>query len=450
MCYNQPMDDKFFEAKYPADSRFAEIEKLLLYIKEGNSAQVISVPGGGRSTLLGLLAYNKHVRNLHLKEHAQQYHFVMIDFTEIKNKPLREALKLIFLNIVASLEDRPMDNTYAKAQLLLSESLAENDELVLLQGLKKVISVLALEKNLTVVLLFDKFESYIPSVTPEFFTYMKSLHNTAKYKFSVTFSLHKPLEYLLEPALFADFEEQIEDHLVYLPLLDKPSTTFRIAFIEQALSKTLTESQKKDVLAAAAGHVKLTRIAIEKLLEQGAGNNIPSFLLTQKAIQAALSEIWNSLNPAEQTHFTKHLYPNVLDDEHSRYLKAVGLMDDISITLPLFEGYTEKKREEVQKQKQIITFHPENNTITKDEQILSDSLTNTEFRLLKYFLGHIGEITERSTIIENVWKENKSLAGVTDQALDQLIFRLRRKIEEDPNNPTHLITVKGRGFKFIA
>lgn len=444
------MDEQFFEAKYPADSRFTEIEKLLLYIKEGNSAQVISVPGAGRSTLLGLLAYNQHVRNLHLKETAEQYHFVMIDFTEVKNKPTLEALKLIFLNTVASLEDRQLNDTYAKAQLLFSESLASNDALVLLQGLKKLISTLAREKQLTVVLLFDKFENYIPSITAEFFTYMKSLHNIAKYKFSIVFSLHKPLEYLLEPQLILDFEEQVEDHVVYLSLIDKPSLTFRIQIIEEALKKTLTEKQKQELLTLTAGHIKLTRIAVEKIIEQEPKEDMATFLFFQKPLQTALSEIWNSLNPAEQTHFTKHLYPSVLEDEHSKYLKAVGLMNDTAIALPLFEEFTEKKGKELTQQKQTISFNPQTNQITQNSLILSDSLTSTEFRLLKYFLEHNDVIVEHSDIIENVWKENKSLAGVTDQALDQLIFRLRRKIEEDPNNPQHLQTIKGRGFKFTA
>ena len=42
----------------------------------------------------------------------------------------------------------------------------------------------------------------------------------------------------------------------------------------------------------------------------------------------------------------------------------------------------------------------------------------------------------------------KTTEGVTDQALDQLIFRLRKKIEDDPNNPEFIQTIKGRGLKF--
>jgi two-component system response regulator MtrA len=64
-------------------------------------------------------------------------------------------------------------------------------------------------------------------------------------------------------------------------------------------------------------------------------------------------------------------------------------------------------------------------------------------------LENKGRVLEKEEIINAVWKEAKTTLGVTDQALDQLIFRLRKKIEENPNTPQYLQTVKGRGFKFI-
>ncbi|HEX7042540.1 MAG TPA: helix-turn-helix domain-containing protein, partial [Patescibacteria group bacterium] len=59
-------------------------------------------------------------------------------------------------------------------------------------------------------------------------------------------------------------------------------------------------------------------------------------------------------------------------------------------------------------------------------------------------------VVDREQIIQAVWTDSKTYAGVSDQAVDQLIFRLRKKIEDDPNNPTHIQTVKGRGIKFSA
>jgi len=71
-------------------------------------------------------------------------------------------------------------------------------------------------------------------------------------------------------------------------------------------------------------------------------------------------------------------------------------------------------------------------------------------KLLRFLIENQGKVLDKEAIINAVWKEAKTTLGVTDQALDQLIFRLRKKIEENPNNPTHIQTIKGRGFKFTA
>jgi DNA-binding response OmpR family regulator len=82
--------------------------------------------------------------------------------------------------------------------------------------------------------------------------------------------------------------------------------------------------------------------------------------------------------------------------------------------------------------------------------VLSDQLTSSEFRMLRFLLQNEQRVIEREELINIVWGDNKSTAGITDQAVDQLIFRLRRKVEEDANHPTHLQTVKGRGFTFTS
>ena len=95
-------------------------------------------------------------------------------------------------------------------------------------------------------------------------------------------------------------------------------------------------------------------------------------------------------------------------------------------------------------------YEPATNLIKKGGIVLSDHLTKAEFRLLRHLLQHKDEVVEREDIVTTVWGENASTAGVTEQAIDQLIFRLRRKIETDPNNPLHLVTIKGRGVKFAS
>ncbi len=74
-------------------------------------------------------------------------------------------------------------------------------------------------------------------------------------------------------------------------------------------------------------------------------------------------------------------------------------------------------------------------------------LTLMEADLLRYLIRHQGKVVSRKAILEDVW----NLAEDTDtRAIDNFIVRLRKYIEEDPARPTHLLTVRGVGYRFLA
>jgi DNA-binding response OmpR family regulator len=74
-------------------------------------------------------------------------------------------------------------------------------------------------------------------------------------------------------------------------------------------------------------------------------------------------------------------------------------------------------------------------------------LTLMEADLLRYLTDREGQIVPRKAILEEVWRLHED----TDtRAIDNFIVRLRRYIEDDPGNPTHLVTVRGVGYRFLA
>ena len=69
-----------------------------------------------------------------------------------------------------------------------------------------------------------------------------------------------------------------------------------------------------------------------------------------------------------------------------------------------------------------------------------------EFELLETFLRRKGRLLTREFLIEEVW--GPDYYGDT-KTLDVHVKRLRKKIEADPHDPTHLVTVRGLGYKFV-
>ena len=138
------MDPVHFESLYPDDFRLEEIGKLMGFIKQGNSCSVIALPGVGRSNLLRSISYNRSIRLKHLGENQKWFHFVIVDFSEIRRRPLFDTTKFLFLSLIDSLRERGKTEEYEKLNGIFKESLEFNDELVLFQGLK--IHVLILVK----------------------------------------------------------------------------------------------------------------------------------------------------------------------------------------------------------------------------------------------------------------------------------------------------------------
>ena len=81
--------------------------------------------------------------------------------------------------------------------------------------------------------------------------------------------------------------------------------------------------------------------------------------------------------------------------------------------------------------------------ITKNNEEIS--LSALEYRLLLVFLNNKGAVLSRSRLLEEIW----DIAGdfVNDNTLTVYIKRLREKIEDDPQNPTIIKTIRGLGYK---
>lgn len=75
----------------------------------------------------------------------------------------------------------------------------------------------------------------------------------------------------------------------------------------------------------------------------------------------------------------------------------------------------------------------------------SAQLTLKEFELLEVLLRNAGRVLTRMQLIDRVW--GADYVGDT-KTLDVHVKRLRGKVEEDPANPRHIVTVRGLGYKF--
>ncbi|MEV7551880.1 response regulator transcription factor [Amycolatopsis sp. NPDC089917] len=92
-----------------------------------------------------------------------------------------------------------------------------------------------------------------------------------------------------------------------------------------------------------------------------------------------------------------------------------------------------------------LEIQPDEESVRRDGNPVH--LTRTEFRLLTELAGAEGRVVTREQLLQRVWGHD--YFGDT-RLLDVHIRRLRRKVEPDPDNPSLVLTVRGRGYQIAA
>jgi DNA-binding response OmpR family regulator len=82
--------------------------------------------------------------------------------------------------------------------------------------------------------------------------------------------------------------------------------------------------------------------------------------------------------------------------------------------------------------------------LTRGEQRVE--MTAQEFKILRFFSQNPGRVISRSELLNEVWGyENYP----STRTVDNHIWKLRLKLEDDAANPAHFQTVHGAGYKFV-
>jgi pSer/pThr/pTyr-binding forkhead associated (FHA) protein len=81
----------------------------------------------------------------------------------------------------------------------------------------------------------------------------------------------------------------------------------------------------------------------------------------------------------------------------------------------------------------------------KNEQI-EPPLSALQFHVLRVLYDHAGQVVDRQKLVTDAWGEEEAV-GVSDQALDALIRRLRDRIAEIDSSHSYIVTVRGHGLR---
>jgi DNA-binding response OmpR family regulator len=105
--------------------------------------------------------------------------------------------------------------------------------------------------------------------------------------------------------------------------------------------------------------------------------------------------------------------------------------------------YTQEDVDTIQFDNVVVDFRAYK--AERDDQAIE--LSAREYRLLKYLVLKRGKVVTRDELLDQVWGYN---SYPTTRTVDNHIARLRQKIESNLDEPKHILTVHGVGYKFVA
>ncbi len=146
-------------------------------------------------------------------------------------------------------------------------------------------------------------------------------------------------------------------------------------------------------------------------------------------------------------------------DEDTSQVRGLGLGADDYMTKPFSKTVLVSKIRAIIRRTQLyapsspaipasatcgsFTLRFGSQTVTRDNDEIA--LSAKEFSLLYYFVEHPETVLTKAELFTKVWKSDTT----DDNTILVYIKRLRDKIEENPSKPQHLLTVWGKGYKFV-
>ena len=431
-----------FESTFPNDYRQEEIKKILDYLVTGKFCQIVCIPGAGKATILRLLAHNRDVLKFHLKEKEGSVRFLYLNL-EHTNYQEEQIAKFLLV----ALDEKALET---------------DDYFVLTKKLTEAVNKLVVQGQ-TIIFLFDHFDEYQNRIPRSFFQLLRSLKSIAKYKFAVAFATRRDLAELVDGEILKDFYDFFVGNCVYLSIYDESAVELLFLQIEKVFNKELSAKDKEKITRFSGGHIKLTKVLAESYLRENISLDMDTLLKTQ-IVQATLSEIWLAQTAPEQQALRsvaqnkepiKDTLENLIKFDLLKKLEQSNLprrqagnstIQQYIFTIPLLKEFVISTVPTLISEK--ITFNQETKEIMRGQNLITDLLSPQEYRLLQFLIENTGRLITRDEIIKTVWPQAKLTEGISDEAIDQLVYRLRAKTEDDPNNPKHTQTVKGQGFRF--
>jgi hypothetical protein len=284
-----------------------------------------------------------------------------------------------------------------------------------------------------------------------------ALHDAFRDTLQYLVGIRYSLTYIEDLALDGDLYRLFTTHLYYLGPLSEADAHQSIARRTAVSAQPPTEQESRMLLALTGGYPTLVKAICRWWLLETAPPPPEMWLLhlaALPAIRARLHGIWSGLTQEEQLTLTELVKGNLeqagtspFQQRHLTVLQGLaskGLCrqqeDAWSIFSALFADYVARSGG----MSRGRIWHDQTTDCLHYGPHPLSNLTPKEYAVLHFLVQAPGVRHSYTDVIVNVWSDEESYHGVTNDSLFQVIKGLRRKIEPNPAQPLYVVNWRGK------
>lgn len=331
----------------------------------------------------------------------------------------------------------------------------------LLQTLRDLLGKVV-QVGFKVVFFLGEFDE-LSFVDHVFLNNLKSLWSSLESKLLYVFLTRSNIGSPEKVAGYGDFNEVILQNIVFVPILEKEDTKYLIDYLCRELSCKISKKEAEMVEKLFGGHPYLLKAALRVINkldgERMKLEKLEELLINHYELRSVAKGILDVVDEKTKIVFKKIAKGGKVDSYERESLEVpekLGLISKQSEDTYRFFGQLfyqavlkgEGKERIIEGEGQGLGMEEKSGLITFNGQAIEEKFTSQEYNLLRMFMDKANKLCTRDNISETLWGK-ESFEKYSDWAIDQIISKLRKKLRS-MGVKDGLITVRGRGYKFIA